>query len=293
MGRALRKAEYRNSYRGCFTLIMRSFLFAIGVAIVAISAAIAAGSVTWLFWDIWKATDLEAFRAIIGAFSGAFFAYLFVRFGDAFKKIYDRKEANHTALVKLQHYFNDCLNITSENIFIVDNCVGVFTEARLASEDVPIYMNSFHDYPINRDIVISLTNTDFLNEVYSLNISLQKMNGSLTTIDRAYSQLRDALLAKNVDSGTYKTNARQYRERCIEIKAFLLQLKDDLIHLFAISNLLQKDRPFLIRIIQKFVRSTYPKNFSTELLIEKTRVAAEIESYAKASAENIKKTQAK
>ena len=272
---------------------MKSLLFAIGVAIVAISAAIAAGSVTWLFWDMWKATDLEAFRAIIGAFSGAFFAYIFVRFGDALKKIYDRKEANHTALVKLQHYFNDCLNITSDNMFIIEDCVGVFTEVRLASDDVPIYMNSFHDYPINRDIVISLTNVDFLNEVYSLNVSLQKMNDSLTTIDRAYSQLRDAFLAKNVDSGTYKTNARQHRERCAEIKAFLLQLKEDLIHLFAISNLLQKNRPFLVRIIQSLVRTTYPKGFDAQLPIEQKRVAAEIEGIAKASAQKIQKIQGK
>ena len=60
---------------------MKSVLFGIGVAIVAVAAAIAATSFTWVFWDAWKAYDLEAFRALVGAFAGAFFAYLFVRFG--------------------------------------------------------------------------------------------------------------------------------------------------------------------------------------------------------------------
>lgn len=272
---------------------MKSLFFAIGVAIVATIAAIAAGSAIWLFWDALKGTDLEAFRAIVGAFAGAFFAYLFVRFGDAFKKVYDRKEMNHTALVKLQHYFNDCLNTTGDNVFIVNNCVDVFTDARLASADVPIYMNSFHQYLINRDVVTQLTNVDFLNEVYSLNVSLHKMNDSLATIDRSYSQLRDSFLAKNINVETYKANARQYRDRCAEINAFLLQLKVDLTRLFAVANLLLQNRPFLARVIMALVRTTYPKNFDARLQVEGERVAAEIEAFAKASAKKIRETQGK
>ena len=272
---------------------MKSFSFAIGVVIVAIAAAIVVGSVTWVFWDALKSTDLDAFRAIIGAFAGAFFAYLFVRFGDALKKVYDRKESNHTALAKLQHYFNDCLNTTSDNIFIINNCVEVFTEARLASAEVPIYMNSFHQYPVNRDVVVQLTNVDFLNEVFSLNTTLRKMNDSLITIDRSYSQLRDSYLAKTIDEAIYKANARQYRDRCTEIKAFLLQLKDDLIRLYAVTNLLMQDRPFLVRVILALVRTSYPKNFDVRLQIEQERVAAEIETFAKISAQKIRETQNK
>ena len=272
---------------------MKSLSFAIGVVIVAIAAAIVVGSVTWVFWDALKSTNLDSFRAIIGAFAGAFFAYLFVRFGDALKKVYDRKESNHTALVKLQHYFNDCLNTTSDNIFIINNCVEVFTEARLASAKVPIYMNSFHQYPVNRDVVAQLTNVDFLNEVFSLNTTLRKMNDSLATIDRSYSQLRDSYLAKTIDEATYKANARQYRDRCTEIKAFLLQLKDDLIRLYAVTNLLMQDRPFLVRVILALVRTSYPKNFDVRLQIEQERVAAEIETFAKISAQKIRETQNK
>lgn len=272
---------------------MKSLFFVIGVVIVAIAAAIVAGSMTWVFWDAWKSTDLDAFRAIIGALAGAFFAYLFVRFGDALKKVYDRKESNHTALVKLQHYFNDCLNTTSDNIFIINNCVEVFTEARLASTEVPIYMNSFHQYPVNQDVVTQLTNIDFLNEVFSLNITLRKMNSSLATIDRSYSQLRDSYLAKTIDETTYKANARQYRDRCTEIKAFLSQLKDDLIRLYAVTNLLMQDRPFLVRVILALVRTSYPKNFDVRLQIEQERVAAEIEAFAKISTQKIRETQNK
>lgn len=270
---------------------MKSVLFAIGVAIAAFAAALAAGSLSWLFWDGWKATDLESFRALVGGFAGAFFAYLFVRFGDALKKIYDRKESNHTALVKLQHYFNDCLNTTGDNIFIVDDCASTLTDERLASAAIPIYMNSFHQYEINRDVIVKLTNVDFLNEVYSLNVTLRKINDTLATIDRSYSQLRDSLLSKNIDLTTYKVNTRQYRDRCIEIKGFLLQLKDDLTKLFASTNLLLKDQPFLVRVILATVRTTYPRDFESNLKTEQARVSAEMESIAQASREKISRAQ--
>lgn len=270
---------------------MKSALFALGVTVVAIAAGLLAASSAWLFWDAWKATDLEAFRALVGGFAGAFFAYLFVRFGDALKKLYDRKEANHTALVKLQHYFNDCLNATSDNIFIINDCVHVFTEERLASAQAPLYMNAFHTYAIDRESIVKLTNVDFLNEVYALNVTLNKTNHSLGTIDRTYTLFRDALLAKNIDVATYQGNARQYRDRCFEMRPFLEQLQGDLIRLFAVANLLLKDRPFFVSILQRFARTKYPKNFQELLSTEHPRVKAEMEALAKASAERIRDAQ--
>lgn len=272
---------------------MKSLFFLVGVGITAISGAIIGGSAIWLFWDAWKSSDLEAFRALVGGFSGAFFAYLFVRFGDALKKLYDRKELNHTTLVKLQHYFNDCLNTTSDNLFIVKDCQGTFTEARRSSPEVPIYMNSFRQYQVNRDLVTNLTNVDFLNEVYSLNVSLHKINDSLATIDRSYAQLRDSLLSKNVDPETYKVNAWRYRDRCAEIQGFLLQLKEDLIRLFAAANLLLANRPYFVRVLHALVRTSYSEDFVRRLERERVRVTAEMEAIAQKSAERIQEAQRK
>ncbi len=266
---------------------MKSTFFVVGIAIVAIAFGISAGSVMWLFWDAWKATDLEAFRAIVGAFCGAFFAYLFVRFGDALKKVYDRKEANLNALAQLQHYFNDCLSTTSDNVFIIDKGVSVFTDERLASEEVPVFMNSFHQYQINKDVVRQLTNIEFLNEVFSFNVTLRKLNDDLATIEKTYSELRSSYLAKSIDVKTYKGNVLRYRSRCIEIKSFLLQLKNDLVRLLAVTKILMQDRPFLTRIILALVRTSYPKDFEIQLKVEQERVNNQIEVIAKARAQKI------
>ena len=270
---------------------MKSAMFGIGNAIVSLVVAILAASAAWIFWDAWKAADRDAFRALVGAFAGAFFAYLFVRFADGFKKVYDRKEKNHTSLVRLQHYFNDCLNITSDNLFIADDCVKVFNEQRLRSGELSIYMNVFHPYPIDRELVIGLTNVRFVNEVYSLNVEFSKLNDSLATVDRAYSQVRDAFVAKHVDAAVYILNARRTRERCAELKGHLLQTKQELIRLFATTNLLLKDPPFLVRVIRSLTQTTYPPDFEVALAPEVLRVTSEMEGIGRASAKRIQEAQ--
>jgi len=266
-------------------------MFGIGNAIVSLVVAILAASAAWIFWDAWKAADRDAFRALVGAFAGAFFAYLFVRFADGFKKVYDRKEKNHTSLVRLQHYFNDCLSITSDNLFIADDCVKVFNEQRLRSGELSIYMNVFHPYPIDRELVIGLTNVRFVNEVYSLNVEFSKLNDSLATVDRAYAQVRDAFVAKHVDAAVYILNARRTRERCAELKGHLLQTKQELIRLFAVTNLLLKDPPFLVRVIRSLTQTTYPPDFEVALAPEVLRVTSEMEGIGRASAKRIQEAQ--
>ena len=271
---------------------MKSILFGLGVAIVAIVAAIAASSATWVFWDAWKATDLKAFHALVGAFAGAFFAYLFFRFGDAMKKLYDRKEKNHTSLVRLQHHFNDCLSTTSDNLFVADNCISIFTDERFKSGNHPIYMNVFHPYKIDTELLIGLTNIDLINEISSLNDGLKKTNESLATIDRAYSQIRDAFISKTISESDYLENARQTRDRCIQIRPFLIQMKEDIVRLFAVTTLLTKNPPFFIRVTLALVRTKYPKKFEALLKRETAEVKAGMEAIANASEQRIREAQA-
>ncbi len=228
----------------------------------------------------------------MGAFAGAFFAYLFVRFGDAMKKIYDRKEKNHTSLVRLQHYFNDCLNTSSDNLYIANDCIRIFSEARLTSGGHPIYMNVFHQYQIDGELMIGLTNLDLINEMASLNTALKKLNNSLATIDRAYGQIRDAFIAKTISETDYLANARLTRDRCIQVRPFLSHTQDDLVRLFAVVQLLLKNPPFLVRITQTLVRTKYPKGFEALLAQETAKVKAGMEAIAQSSEQRIREAEA-
>ncbi len=272
---------------------MKNLLFGVGITVVAALAAIGAGSATWVFWEAWQGSDREAFRALLGAFSGAFFAFLFVRFGEGLKRIYDRKEKHHTSLVRLQHYFNDCLNITGDNVFVADTFLNVFDEKRLQSNDLPIFINRFHEYPIDRELVIGLTNLDFANDVYTLNVELRKLNDSLATIDRSYAQVMEAFISKKIDPAMYVANIRHSRGQYVEMREFLLQTKADLIRLFASANLLSKDAPFLVRVIRALTKSSYSSRFKDDLPAEVKKVSAGIDAGAQSSRLRIEGVQAR
>lgn len=270
----------------------KRLLFAFGVAGVAAIVGIAAASAGWLFWETLKGADREAFRALLGAFSGAFFAFLFVRLGEGLKRIYDRKEKHHTTLVRLMHHFNDCLNITGDNVYVADTALSVFSEERLTSPELPVFFNEFHQYPIDRELVIGLTNMDFANEVYTLNVELRKLNDSMATIDRSYAEVKAAFVSKQIDPKTYIANIRHGRPRYIEIRAFLLPLKADLIRLMASANLLSRDAPFLVSVIRGLTRSTYSKRFEQQRQAEMQSIETEIEANAEASRARINAVQA-
>jgi len=273
---------------------MKNLLFGAGITVVAALAAIGAGSATWVFWEAWQGSDREAFRALLGAFSGAFFAFLFVRFGEGLKRIYDRKEKHHTSLVRLLHYFNDCLGITGDNVFIIDTFLNVFDDKRLQSNELPpIFTNRFHEYPIDRELVIGLTNLDFANDVYTLNVGLRKLNDSLATFDRSYAQIMEAFISKKIDTAMYVGNIRHSRGRYVEMREFLLQTKADLIRLFASANLLTKDAPFLVRVIGALTKSGYSSRFKANLPAEIQKVSAGIDAGAKSSRLRIEGVQAR
>ena len=200
---------------------MQRILIGLGVIFVAAIAVIAVVSATWIFWEAWHGSDHEAFRALVGAFSGAFFAFLFLRFAEAGKRIFERKEKNYNTLVRLQHYVNDCLNITGDNIFVIDDFHRCFSEDRLDRGELAVFINRFQQYPIDPELVIGLTNLQFANELYTLHVELRKMNDSLATLDRSYEQVMDAFISKKIDNATYVVNVKTSRNRYREIREFL------------------------------------------------------------------------
>ncbi len=148
----------------------------------------------------------------------------------------------------------------------------------------------FHEYPIDKDIVLSLTNIEFINEVYTLNVELYKLNHSMQSIDTSYEQIRTAFIENNIDINTYKLNIKAQKEKYKEINKFLLTTKDDLVRLLSISRILTKSSPLLSKIITVISQSKYPDDFNSLLDIEIRKLNQEIEENAQRSQNRIKKT---
>lgn len=270
---------------------MTNLRLIVGVALIAVVFGCAAATFSRVLWDAWIISNQESSTAMAGAFAGAFFALVFVRLGEALNKIYSRSERNQTSLIRLQHYVNDCMNVTNDNVFIAKNCLGVFDEAVLLTGQLPVFMNVPLPCPIDKETPLGLTNIDFLNEVYSLNVDLKTMNDSMATIDRAYSQIRDAFIQKSIDPPTYLENARRTRERYRELAGFLMELQKDLVRTLATSRILMRRTPFFISIVRLITQRYYGRKFPHELAREIARVEQEIAQVGKDSAARVASAQ--
>ncbi len=266
--------------------------YAISVVLLAIILAVAAGSASWIFWEAWRSSDREVFRALLGGFSGAFFAFVFVRIGEGLKRLYERQAKNHSSLIMAEHYLNNCLNVTGDNVFVAEDFLELISEERLVSGNLPFYMNTFSRYEIDRDLLLGLTNIDFINELYSLNSSLRKLNDSLAATDRANEQLRAALLTKPAEfHDSYVENMRRQRQRYVELRAFLIQASEDIIDAIGAGRVQLKSPPFFVWLLHLLVRKTYSRRFKRNVKPEIVALRQEIEEVAKASKLKIEEAQ--
>ncbi len=85
---------------------------------------------------------------------------------------------------------------------------------------------------------------------------------------------------------------RRTRDRCIQVRPFLKQINEDLVRLFAITNLLMKNPPFLLRVTQALIRTKYPKEFEKLLECETAEVKAGMAAIAEASGQRIREAEA-
>jgi hypothetical protein len=229
----------------------------------------------------------------VGSFCGAFFAFLFVRVGEGLKRHYERQEENQKRLTQLQHYLNRTLGLIGRNVFVVDDLLELVTDEKLASGNVPVYMNRFERFEIDAELPIGLTNIDFVNEVYSLNQTLRKVDGSAETTDRALDQVTEAMISGHIEPSAFVENMRRHRDRCIELREFLYAAKDETVKVFAAARVLSKDPPFFIWLLRLLTRRTYRPSFAAARDAEVKLLNKEIDEIAAADKKRIEEVKAK
>ena len=225
----------KNVFLTFFLAIIFAFIFTFGI---------------FIFNKVFFKPDLDYIDKAVGAFMGAFFAFLFIRIGDTFAKIYERQKKHYNALVKLEYICNDYLNIASDNIFIIDDFNKIAENAFRKDQPI-IYMNKLHLFPLDKEIVLSLGNIDLVNEVFTFNTDLNKMNSSIETVNRFYEEIKDAFIQRKVDDQTYKVNVQICIGKLIELKKFLVDLEEKTERILAISRILSKDKLLLTHFISK------------------------------------------
>ncbi len=160
-------------------IIILAFVFAIGFEI---------------FSKIFVAVESEYIKGSVGAFMGAFFAFIFIRIDDGLRMYYNRKEKNHSALVKYQHYLNNLLTEQNDNVYIIDSFVNIF---RPNNPNISVWGNRLKIMTIENNLIHDLLNIDLMNEIFGLNTNLIKANGSIESLNRSYDEIYSSFMAIN------------------------------------------------------------------------------------------------
>lgn len=243
------------------------------------------------FKPLFTAANSSTRDGFQGAFMGAVFAFIFVRLGDALTRIYQRLTKNQTALVRLQHHLNDCLNLISDNIYIINLYLKIFDGYGPDVEEPRIFGNELHALPIDKELPLSLTNIEFINELYSLQVEFRKLNDSMATSNRIINQTTAAFIQKHIDHRTYAANISHYRQTMIDIKSFLNASKTDIIKILAAARVQSKEEPFLSRVIQQVLKNEYTKKQRELIAKEIEKLDAEISEIGQQSRAKIQSIQ--
>jgi len=260
---------------------------------IVISFAIIFGllaAATYVFFIAALRSDDQAQQIVVqGAFLGAFFAFIFIRIADALSKIYERKAQGRTALVRYEHIFNDYLTQLDDNIYIIDFLASLVKKTENSKGPPPIWTNKLHTIPIDKELVISLTNIELINEIFTINVELRKINDSINSINRTYDMIISAFVQNNIDVKTYLINLKGVLSSCLEIKAFLKEAMEDITRLLAIVGILTKYDTVLGGIISLIIKTKYPKNVLANIDIEITKIKSDIEKNKTSSRDKINK----
>lgn len=225
--------------------------------------------------DILKSVSFGIF---LSAFLGAFFAFLFTRFGTLADKLFARKQKHRTALVGIEKQGNEYLNFIGDNLFVVNDYVAIANK-NIASKQPFLYFNELHELPIDKTLASKLGNLDMVNDLFSLEASIVKINSSIRSLNRFREMMEQAFINKNIDLATYLANVRILVAKFAEIAVFLNDLEDENRKLIAKARvLIHKDnKSFYIFLLGRVMKKKFTKRQIKKIPLELKKLNEEID----------------
>jgi hypothetical protein len=222
------------------------------------------------------------------AFFGAFAAVLVSWLTGVAKRFYDRRRANHRALINLEYTSNQHLNYLSTQLFEIKSIKEAVAKSRNEGS-IPLPGNRMEPIPIPNDLVRGLTHIDLINDLFEYVEELQKLNGSISTLNRQYDIFSNALLAGTIHPKVYLHNFNVYLCKLDELMPFITDLEEKAKRLCAASRVLARtSAPRLDRLMVRFLKRKHGADFKAEVDAELKTLEEEIREIRDRSKERIK-----
>lgn len=173
----------------------------------------------------------------IGAFLGAYFAFVFLRIADHLRRVYDRQKKHHEALVRFEHELNNYLTVIADNIYLIERF-------RKTVNDKKIYWSLPRTLPIYRELVIDLANLRIVNELSTLNTTLRKINDDIESVTGAYGEIKNAYIAGRLNQDGFKDYASPIADGLETLKKAFQALQNRIVNILALIRAqAPKDNP--------------------------------------------------
>lgn len=213
----------------------------------------------------------ELLNQAIGAFAGAFFAFIFLRLGDFFSKIYSREVKHYNSLIILETQLNEIGGIIHDNLYILPSFQRIISTGN-------IYYNNLHTIPVDKSHYESLYDVALINELFTYFYQVRKINDDIETATNGYSDIKNALIQQHINQAHYTVNAKILTENLKMIETFLIDLEERTTKLMArVRVQARKDKPLGSRIMEVFIRPSGKNLKKSELNKEFKNISKEIE----------------
>lgn len=224
-------------------------------------------------------TNKELLSQTVSAFAGAFFAFLLLRLSDFFTGVYKRKVMHFNSLVMLETQLNEIGTIIDSNLYIIPEFINVIASGK-------IYFNNLRIIPVDKSHFEKLFDIDLMNELFSYQYDIRKINDDIQTLNTAYEDIKNAIIDKKNTPEGNKANTEMIISKLKLFNIFMAKLFDKtLLLLTRIRVQLREDMPLGTALQRYFIRTIKPKE--KEINNELNKLKNEIEeSRVKSRKEN-------
>ena len=203
-------------------------------------------------------------ETLISAFAGAFFAYVFLKIGELFTRLYLAELDNQKTITELEHIMNIYMNKLHNNVFVADDMLKTINKPRQEqnlTNLIAINFNFFKPVEFDQSNLKKLRNLDFLNDVFDYYADLEKLNDSMVSVQKFYELLTTNLISGNLSADRVRVNVAVVGKKIEELRKFIVDAREKAVVIASKSQVLHDQRNPLTRLVIRTKPEFYNDKF--------------------------------